>query len=135
MTKDQVGFICRNHDKLQAFCDGRLQFFHSAEGWKTDTDFNFAHFALHPENYRIKPEPQLREWKPEEVPVGKMIRNLHWVHGSWGPSAILSSSPRGIQFLDQTKDKTPTLFPLDWVRDNCKWSEDGKTWLPCGVLE
>jgi len=119
---------------LTAFADGKaIQFrIKSHHDWEDGDDMEFDRGV---ENYRIKPEPKLRAWKPEEVPVGKMIRNLHWVHGSWGPSAILSSSPRGIQFLDQTKDKTPTLFSLDWVRDNCKWSEDGKTWLPCGVLE
>lgn len=92
--------------------------------------------------YRRKPtEPTLRPWKPEEVPVGALIRynkdnktrclitgitnknNInHW--------AMLVGNAdlyhRGVVFLNDAINST----------SNYEHSLDhGKTWLPCGVME
>ena len=84
--------------------------------------------------YRIKPEPRLRPWKPEEVPVGALINMV----GVWlSASIILCADEAGIavsgfgctprfSFEELTKtDRRTFTHSLD----------GGKTWLPCGVEE
>lgn len=81
-------------------------------------------------NYRIKPEPKLRPWKPDEVPVGALIRikNSNWL-------TIISGR-------NKHEISTPTLsgpnecHSLDYALRHLEHSTDGgKTWLPCGVEE
>ncbi len=85
-------------------------------------------------DYRIKPKPTLRPWKPEEVPVGALIRGSH--HGV-----------RVILGYGKT-DNSSNFYVLYW--GHCEMTGDGlekcfkhrehsldngRTWRPCGVLE
>jgi hypothetical protein len=61
---------------IQAYVDERdVQYKNSFTGyqWETALKNGSLEFGLDSE-YRIKPEPKLRPWKPEEVPVGGVIR-------------------------------------------------------------
>mgnify|MGYP003553534047 FL=1 len=83
-------------------------------------------------DYRIAPEPKLRPWKPEEVPVGALIKYERTV-------AVLSY---------RTKSVFGFVIYLDnGVVDGRGWGysevydlishsiDGGKTWLPCGIME
>lgn len=86
--------------------------------------------------YRRKPSPKLRAWRPEEVPVGALIRRKE---KNTTRAVIL-----GLDALGDNLDSC-VLWPGrngTWLRDdfqNClrlnEHSLDGgKTWLPCGVI-
>ncbi len=89
--------------------------------------------------FRIKPTPTIRPWRPEEVPVGALIRPKM---GGWTPRVILyygkvssnSSMYVCYPFVDTF---TPPFSgdSLGGCLENREHSLDhGKTWLPCGVL-
>lgn len=83
--------------------------------------------------FRIKPEPKLRSWKPEEVPVGRLIR---WKAGNSVYviiSVFLNNEIKCVGIMHEDGFKR---YGLDTLADYCEYSLDGgKTWLPCGVEE
>jgi hypothetical protein len=91
--------------------------------------------------YRIKPTPTYRPWLPHEVPVGKIIRSK--IDGPrHNPnnysSLILGVDADGIQIINRSIHGEAKLDTetFKFVFDNGEHSPDnGKTWLPCGVLE
>jgi hypothetical protein len=95
------------------------------------TPVTLPDFGCDVSDYRIAPEPKLRPWKPEEVPVGAVFR--------W---------PQGLQklrtrFLITEVDECNVFFGSrystsfsEMVTLNGEHSIDGgKTWAPCGILE
>lgn len=76
--------------------------------------------------YRIKPEPHYRPWKPEEVPVGARIRiketSFYSIIASCADNSVWI--PQSGYYLAQTLSLDKFEHSLD----------HGKTWLPCGVL-
>lgn len=82
-----------------------------------------------PECYRIKPEPKLRPWRPEEVPVGCLVRLLSRdsEHNRYILVSIngshMSFGMAGYQSL------------VDAFNSFEHSTDGGKTWLPCGVME
>lgn len=87
----------------------------------------------------IPAEPKLRAWKPEEVPVGCLLRVIpavakskEWHH--YMVSTIICASYISITYCGGT-DGMKHQQPL-WFLNNLEHSIDGgKTWLACGVLE
>lgn len=83
-------------------------------------------------SFRLAPEPpakKFRPWKPEEVPVGALVRlkenvkDIGLIIASAGGGIIFSSYANGLCDYGASK-----------VLDTCEHSLDnGKTWLPCGV--
>lgn len=82
--------------------------------------------------FRLAPEPpakRYRPWTPEEVPVGALIRfgnikGTHcWMINGWNTDAFFTSNEE--------------IEPISYrqkVPAGCEHSTDnGKTWLPCGV--
>lgn len=116
------------HLKLvAAWWDGELEFFYADCGWKP------ANRAPHSESdlarYRIRPKPTLRPWKPEEVPVGALIRlrNRKTIH-SW--LIVGFSSETNFLSFGQARDRS--------IRDLAGYEhslDGGATWKPCGVEE
>ena len=80
----------------------------------------------HPEVfYRVKPTPRLRAWKPEEIPVGAILRQK----ANHANKSIISGMVNRKCFIGVWD--CPTLFKAE----DCEHSIDGgKTWLPCGVM-
>lgn len=81
---------------------------------------------------RRKPEPKLRPWKPEEVPWGAAFHKKKEAIGRY--FFIIETYMSGDCFyvIFHGNDQRHTLE----LRDNWEHSLDnGKTWLPCGVLE
>lgn len=80
--------------------------------------------------YRVKPEPKLRPWTADEVPVGaitrskdsmnRLNRSRQIIEGENGMVAFLCGAPCTFSCLLETREHS-----LD----------GGKTWLPCGVEE
>lgn len=83
-------------------------------------------------DYQIKPEPKLRPWNPEEVPVGA-ICDGQWILGKKRPSLIVSVE--GTCFCYCGRDKIYTVTFEAALRDFTYSLDQGKTWLPCGVME
>ena len=81
------------------------------------------------EIYRRKPKPTLRPWKPEEVPVGALVR--------------LEAHPNAKMLITEVRTYpsrfTMVFGSLEWSPENLPgWEhslDHGKTWLPCGVVE
>ena len=101
---------------MQAYVDGNeVEFKWGSMDWNsTDKpEWNWSAY-----DYRIKPTAKLRPWTADEVPLGAWIR---------------------------FKDKPQDRHLLGWVSgqaDRDMWLDErehsidnGKTWLPCGVME
>lgn len=88
---------------------------------------NIFHNPVTPYIFRLAPEPpakRFRPWAPEEVPVGAEIRanGLKW------RGLILGVNAQGQieHFVGRTD--------LGYACENHEYSTDqGRTWLPCGV--
>lgn len=82
-------------------------------------------------DYRIKPEPKLRPWKPEEVPVGALVRRKCY---RFAHNLIISRDDGGaFGFIE---DNTGLKWIDKGLHGDFEFSTDGgKTWKPCGVEE
>lgn len=114
---------------IQAFAEGKCVQNVSMNGkeWITMTTL---HFQASVDSYRIAPEPKLRPWKPEEVPVGAWLKHsgnpTNWrgiIIASKG-TAILVPSEANIMWED-----------VDDIGCYLHSTDGGKTWHPCGVME
>lgn len=65
--------------------------------------------------YRVKPEPKLRPWTEDEVPLGSQLRY----------KGDTSRSLLGITATDEIRK--------EWLEEREYSIDGGKTWLPCGV--
>lgn len=84
---------------------------------------------------RRKPAPQLRAWRPEEVPLGAIWR-LKTVPSN--RALFTGVGLLGLLLHESYGDShtVHTMRPLEWFSKEADHSTDGgKTWLPCGVLE
>ena len=79
--------------------------------------------------YRIKPSPRLRPWKPEEVPVGAAYRSAS---NPLRRQIILGTTSMDVTVACLNENKISEIALEDFVK--YEYSLDhGKTWLPCGV--
>jgi hypothetical protein len=82
-----------------------------------------------PEHYRVKPEPKLRPWRPEEIPVGALIRRKE-------KDSFLAIITARYQALFWTTYHGTGGLPTEQVLKSHEHSTDGGvTWKPCGVEE
>lgn len=83
-----------------------------------------SHYML-----RRQPQPKLRAWKPEEVPVGALVR-MNWTDKEyrWVLATFKNGKAFG-GFYDDGIDPFALLSNFEHSIDG------GKTWLPCGVVE
>lgn len=119
---------------ILAYVEGKTVQFNTTRGWEDYDDFVFND---KPERYRIKPEPKLRPWKPEEVPVGALIRfkKANFPHHILGRAMITGEIAGWI--TDSTlPNYGPNKYTLETAFNDYEHSVDGgKTWLLCGVSE
>lgn len=113
---------------VTAFADGKKVEVKLGSSWG---EFNSANFCGSPKDYKIAPEPKLRPWKSEEVPLGAHVRyNNKTRETAPYHRAIIS-------MVTEWDVKTPYgQSSLGDLLLSFEHSTDGgKTWLPCGVLE
>lgn len=110
---------------ITAFAEGRtVQYESIFDGW-VDIE---SHADWNNNKYRIKPSPKLRPWKAEEVPVGALIR---FKRESW-VSIIVGRNNRELSVPLFNNGHTTHNF--DSLQDFEHSLDNGKTWLPCGVM-
>ena len=106
---------------------------HSDDSWET------VHHMLDNEGtvvlqyeYRLKTEPKLRPWTPNEVPVGALIR----CKGTVGSILILAATENHTIIVPSlsTGGHVNAEWPNSSVLNNEYSTDQGKTWQPCGVL-
>lgn len=103
-------------------------------------DIDYSSFSSGPVYYRIKPTP--RPWKPEEVPIGALIRTLHRPDEARVIIGVKVTGPSPEVILNHPLS-TRSCYLIDLFTyheghngDRNEHSLDhGKTWLPCGTLE
>lgn len=119
---------------IKAWADGKtLQYDASGNGihWRDMPPENNWTFDTQ-KHYRVKPEPRLRPWRSEEVPVGAQITDRYGKHPKvrW---LILNVGCRDVGIANAceiTNEKFESLLEsFHYSTDN------GKTWSPCGVEE
>lgn len=112
---------------VQAFWEGNLEYCPIAGTWvKAVQPPDPASAAF---NYRIKQPKQLRSWKPEEFPLGAWVR----LKGSQDISLAVASCKGFIVWLDRSGQFVADHINL--FQDFEHSTDQGKTWLPCGVEE
>ena len=106
---------------------GKLEYRSDFGGWHGRAEFS-THEKF--EDFRIKPTPTLRPWRPEEVPVGAIISGNNLTSNSMLIVECVGSGGVNIVRFGRV-DKIPFVELTDF-----SYSLDhGKTWLPCGVME
>ena len=68
--------------------------------------------------YRVKPEPKLRPWTADEVPLGAWMR--------------FKRNPQDRVLIGWVSVQADRDL---WLDEREHSTDDGKTWLPCGVEE
>lgn len=80
-------------------------------------------------DYRIKQEPKLRDWKPEEVPLYCMFKKGERIRLNLGVTST------GV-LMAHSESFPVCVYSFDCLRLEYVHSRDGgATWHPCGVLE
>lgn len=112
---------------IQAFVNNKIVQYKEDNGhWEDSENLDFSDSSI---RYRIKPTPTFRPWRPEEVPVGALIREKSWPSGK--TAIIIEAGPNYFKYgMGMISDLHP--LSLDMVQYS---TDNGKTWLPCGVIE
>lgn len=121
---------------ITAFAEGKTiqtSYNPNESDWSDLTDKSDVEFSndLH---YRIKPTPTLRPWRPEEVPVGALLRHRTVTFMHSPVTMILSVRGDWIGFVCAETFKLTDML-CENINKSYEHSLDhGKTWLPCGVM-
>jgi len=99
----------------------------SCENWYTLTEE--PKWSWDVSEYRRRPEPKLRAWRTEEVPVGALHNWCGFV------SVILAAHDNKMFFISQRGEVTYNFLDSGAVHAGKFSLDNGKTWHPCGVLE
>lgn len=135
MTKEEFDILFDN-GIFKAIREGK-QIVYGDTNEPADIHSIFNGFGLAAHKFKVKPEPELRPWRPEEVPVGALIRWKSEVReqftGSQGFDICIIQGISGYRLLTGIPFCN---FTFNTVLKNHEHSLDhGKTWLPCGVQE
>jgi hypothetical protein len=128
---------------IQAFAEGKAVQYKCANIWNDVT--GSPCFACDPSCYRIKPEPRVREWKPEEMPRGPFLvvaadcDPLDRWERMYACRAVNNAdkypnSPWVFQVAAPNQQSRTSYAPSVMARQFVMIHLDGST-SPCGVLE
>jgi len=120
---------------MQAYVNGeKLEILLPSMGWDEWRAVGEPHWDWQNIDYRIKPEPKLRPWNPEEVPVGALMKTKS---GNGGRYMIVGLWDFRMKNLIQLgPPSAESGMSAETAMNNWLYSTDqGKTWLPCGVTE
>lgn len=115
-----IGYIGK---RVMSWSDGGMEFLHEKGGADLISPWT---------------KPKLRQWKPEEVPVGAQIRNKS--EGKFRALIVCVMDTGRIGFAYNEPDESgDTRLAASTPEDALHFREHsldgGKTWLPCGVME
>lgn len=117
--KDGKKIQCRNNDTSNPTL-----------AWRDCQETNRPAWNFPSVDYREAPTSTLRPWKPEEVPVGALIRGLSYKY----ITTIFGRTPEGEFWFHDSK--RVNAEKAEYFLGIYEHSLDfGKTWLPCGVME
>lgn len=94
-------------------------------------------FGAPPSDYRIKPEPRYRAWNCEELhtKVGALLRHKTERFHLAPITTILCVRGAWVVYIDAVTGKLVNEMAAEkFLRDYEHSTDNGKTWLPCGVL-
>ncbi len=135
MTKDEAK---SNAEILQAYSEGKtIQFKTKGYGSWQDHDGSGLAFNFGTTDYRIKIEPKLptyRPWRVNEIPLGAWYRTKN--RPDLWTVLITGADPQRkypIRFACNEKISADGLDTAFHFREHSV--DNGKTWLPCGILE
>lgn len=122
----------KNLPIITAFSEGKTVQVWDGGAWydmrnpKFDDDFE----------YRIKPEPKFRPWRPEEVPIGAQLRNM--ASGSYRALILAVNCDGDVLAVNNNPAKISSvvgedLESLSLFREHS--TDGGTTWKGCGVYE
>ena len=113
MTKEQTIQAIK---VMQGFVDGKeVQYKLPDSKWPPTDNPAWNWFS---NEYRIKPTTVLHPWTADEVPLGAWMRHKQDLSHRW--------------VVTDTGDE---LWRQAWFEDSEHSTDNGKTWLPCGVME
>jgi hypothetical protein len=98
--------------------------------WLPDENIEFSD---PPEKYRIKPSPKLRPWKPEEVPVGCLLKDKSLDFSLESISVLLCRRGAWCHYMDHMSAKMTADTTEALLKKFTHSIDGGKTWKPCGV--
>ena len=101
---------------MQAFVDGKELI--SMRTPAVTADDPYWNWGNDTKMYRIKPTATLRPWTADEVPLGMQARNREYPKTRW--------------LIDRTSSEENRK---DWCEKYEHSIDNGKNWLPCGVME
>jgi len=109
---------------IQAFAEGKTIEYRKdpSDDWGSLTSYNFNDPLG---CYRIKPEPKLRPWTKQEVPLGCWVR----YRGGDATEILARVNCKGCGIFGASMAFS---FMLEYYEHS---TDQGKTWLPCGVVE
>jgi hypothetical protein len=128
-TKTNTENMKREHAKellplIAAWADGKvIEYSSDGEWFKLPQETTWSRTL---EFYRIKPEPKLRAWKPDEVPVGALAR---WKEQTATRFLITACHSQNIYAGFDGLSYDVVFRKIEHSTDH------GKTWKPCGVEE
>jgi len=103
---------------MQAYVDGKdIEILGPVRKWEP---VNCPRWAWGDTQYRIKPTAKLRPWTADEVPLGAWMRTTGYNHNN-----------RRTLICATYDESTRSL----WFSESEHSIDNGKTWLPCGVME
>lgn len=109
--------------KIQALVRNKWEDFPMGDTWLLDGSYE-------PEELRIKPEPKLRPWRPDEA-LGKAVRRNQWTEGS---CAIITACTPDWALVWPPANSM--LVQADFVKYEDLLNKFIQTnWLPCGAGE
>jgi hypothetical protein len=116
---------------ITAYAEGKTVQFKSPsdDDWQTVKYMNMLHLDS---IYRIAPEPKLRPWRAEDVPVGAIAKDKDAEHVC--RVLILGACERDSKILLSNIDDGTKSHSLQYALEVLEHSIDGgRTWLPCGI--
>lgn len=134
MTQHEAKFLLDHPDIAREFAENGTQNLEYADThlpdwtWKPSTSpvFDCKQFA-----YRIRPQPKLRPWTPDEVPDC-------WIRRKDLPAvrsrviAIFDGPPVEVQIHFGGVFSLPQIVSLGTLAENYEYQSDDGKWLPCG---
>jgi hypothetical protein len=113
---------------VEAFWEGKLEWFNQfSDEWAKS--INPPHQTENPARFRIATTKHLRPWKPEELPLGAWICDK----GNLDYSLIVACVSGMAVQVDS--DGFCKISPTHLLENFQHSTDQGKTWLPCGVEE